>query len=85
MNSDGRSGVKKFNNKYEDTWTYICNDNDYYACDGCGYGIAKINTNRSGIGNYIVDYFEGIESTTLTGNCSPNRFTTKRLIIIEMK
>ena len=35
--------------------------------------------------NYIGDYFSGIEKTTLTGNYYPNYFTTKRIIVIQMK
>ena len=83
LNSDGRSGVKKFNRKNGDICTYICNSNNYYGCGYCGYGIRQIDTNESFIGNVIVDYFEGIEETTLTGNS--DEFTTKRVIVIEMK
>ena len=61
------------------------NDNDYYGCYDYGYVIYQIDTNGSGISNYIEKYFDGIETTTLTGNCYPDKFTTKRLIIIEMK
>ena len=83
LNSNGRSGVKKFNRKGRNTYTYICNDNDYYGC--YGYGISQIDTNDSYISNGIVKYYEGIETTTLTGNCYPDKFTTKRVIVIEMK
>ena len=86
MNSDGRSGVKKFDNKNGDTCTHIWDDNDYYSCGGCGdygYYIHQIDTNDSCINDRIADYFEGIETTTLTGNSDD--FTTKRVIIIEMK
>ena len=84
LNSNGRSGVKKFNGKHGNTYTWIYNGNDYYGCSW-GYDIYQIDTNRSGISDYIVDYFEGIETTTLTGNCIPDYFTTKRVIVIEMK
>ena len=84
LNSNGRSGVKKFNRKAGNTFTYICNDNNYCVC-GCGYWIYQINTNDSCIDNDIVNCFEGIKKTTLTGNCYPDKFTTKRVIIIEMK
>ena len=83
MNSNGRSGVKKFNGKVRNTDTYIYNSNNYYYCGYWGYGIYQINTNRSGIHSGIADCFEGIEKNTLTGNSGI--FTTKRVIIIEMK
>ena len=83
MNSNGRSGVKKFDRKDGDTCTCIYNDNDYFVC--YGYDIRQIDTNDSSIDDRIVNYFEGIETTTLTGNCFPYNFTTKRVIIIEMK
>ena len=83
LNSNGRSGIKKFNRKDVNPYTCIYNNNDYYSCY-CYY-ICQIDTNESFIGNVIADYFEGIEETTLTGNCRPDKFTTKRVIIIEMK
>ena len=61
LNSNGRSGIKKFNRKGRNTYTYICNDNDYYGCYGCGYWIYQINTNSSCISDYIVNYFDGIK------------------------
>ena len=84
MNSNGRSGIKKFDNEDGDTNIYIWNSNNYYGCS-YGYWIRQIDTNNSYIHNGIVNYFEGIETTTLTGNCLPDKFTTKRVIIIEMK
>ena len=84
LNSNGRSGVKKFNRKNGYTCTGIYNNNDYYGC-GYGYYIRQIDTNGSYINDDIVYFFEGIETTTLTGNCLPDYFTTKRVIIIEMK
>lgn len=33
----------------------------------------------------IEDCYSGIEKTTLTGNYNPNHFTTKRIIVIQMK
>ena len=81
LNSNGRSEIKKFDSKYGDASTRIYNDNDYYRC--CyGYDIRQIDTNNSGIYSSIEDYFSGIEDTTLTGNYS---FTTKRIIVIQMK
>ena len=90
LNSNGRSGVKKFNRKRENNCTYIYDNNKYYNCYfcfDCGYWIHQIDTNNSWINNdVIVNCFEGIEETTLTGNCWPkDYFTTKRVIIIEMK
>ena len=87
LNSNGRSGIKKFNRKDGNTFTCIWNSNNYYNCGWSGYGyrIYQIDTNDSCINNGIVNYFEGIEKTTLTENCLPNHFTTKRVIIIEMK
>ena len=84
LNNNGRCGIKKFDNKNgNNAYTYIWNDNDYYACDG--YAIHKIDTNDSYIDDDIDDYFSGIEKTTLTGNYSPNSFTTKRIIVIQME
>ena len=51
-------------------------------------GIAKNefnNRNNSWINSYIEDCYSGIEKTTLTGNYNPNSFTTKRIIVIQMK
>ena len=55
-----------------------------------GEYIGHVIDNKDGyceiaINSDIVNCFDGIETTTLTGNCSPDRFTTKRVIIIEMK
>ena len=84
LNSNGRSGIKKFNRKAGNTFTYIYNDNNYYYCCSWGYDIYQIDTNGSCIdSDYIVNCFDGIEKTTLTGNSGS--FTTKRVIIIEMK
>jgi len=83
LNSNGRCGIKKFNNKNgNNAYTCIYNGNNYYGCGG--YYINQIDTNRSYIGN-IEDCYSGIEKTTLTGNYYPNYFTTKRIIVIQMK
>ena len=82
LNSNGRCGIKKFNNKGgDDACTYICDSNDYYYC--YDYVICKIDTNNSCIDSSIGDCYSGIEKTTLTGNT--DRFTTKRIIVIQMK
>ena len=83
LNSNGRCGIKKFNYKGgKKAYTYIYNDNDYY---NCSYVIGKIDTNSSRISSSIGDCFSGIEKTTLTGNYLPDNFTTKRIIVIQMK
>ena len=83
LNSNGRCGIKKFNNKNGDNaYTYICNDNDYYCY---GYRICQIDTNSSYIYDKIEDRYSGLENTTLTGNYNPDCFTTKRVIVIQMK
>ena len=83
LNNNGRSEIKKFDNKNGNASTYIYNDYDYYCC--YGYYIYKIDTNDSRIYNSIENCYSGIEKTTLTGNYYPNKFTTKRLIVIQMK
>ena len=86
LNSNGRCGIKKFNNKNGNkAFTCIYNNNSYYYDCNYGYYIGQIDTNDSFISNYIEDRFSGIGKTTLTGNYYPNRFTTKRLIVIQMK
>ena len=86
LNSNGRCEIKKFNRKGGDiTYTCIWNSNDYYRCGPYGYAIRKIDTNNSFIDSSIEDYFSGIEKTILTGNYYPNYFTTKRIIVIQMK
>lgn len=80
LNNNGRSEIKKFNSKGGNAYTRIYNDNDYYDC---GYAIYNIDTNSSYISSYIEFYYSGIEKTTLTGNT--NDFTTKRIIVIQMK
>ena len=62
LNNNGRSEIKKFDNKNGNASTYIYNDYDYYAC--YGYYIYKIDTNNSCINSYIEDYFSGIENKT---------------------
>ena len=84
LNNNGRCGIKKFNNKCgNNAYTYIYNDNNYYGC--YVYGIRQIDTNNSFIPSSIGDYYSGIEKTILTGNYKPDYFTTKRLIVIQMK
>ena len=90
LNSNGRCEIKKFNNKnVNNAYTCIYNDNNYYGCGyGYGnncYGIYQIDTNNSRINSSIENYFSGIEKTILTGNYNPNYFTTKRIIVIQMK
>ena len=85
LNNNGRCEIKKFDNKNGDAHTCIWNNNDYYGCYPYGYYIYQIDTNNSYIFNSIGDYFSGIENTTLTGNYYPNYFTTKRIIVIQMK
>ena len=83
LNSNGRCEIKKFNNKnVNNAFTYIDNDNNYY-CNG--YDIYQIDTNNSFINSDIENYYSGIEKTILTGNYYPNYFTTKRIIVIQMK
>ena len=83
LNNNGRSGTKKFNSKNgNNAYTRICNNNNYYDC---GYYINQIDTNRSYINSYIENCFSGIEKRTLTGNYYPTCFTTKRIIVIQMK
>ena len=83
LNSNGRCGIKKFDNKDgNNAYTCIYNDNNYYySC--YGYVIYQIDTNDSCIDDYIGDRFSGIEKTILTGNT--DYFTTKRIIVIQMK
>ena len=82
LNNNGRSEIKKFDRKGGNASTRIYNDNDYY---GCGYDIRQIDINRSRIYKSIEDCYSGIEKTTLTGNYYPTCFTTKRIIVIQMK
>ena len=84
LNNNGRCGIKKFNNKNGKTGTWIWNSDNYYNCY-CGYDIYQIDTNNSYIDSSIENYYSGIENTTLTGNYNPNHFTTKRIIVIQMK
>ena len=78
-----RCEIKKFDNKNGDkAYTFIYNNNNYYY-DCYGYAICKIDTNSSYIYSSIEDRYSGIEKTTLTGNT--DNFTTKRIIVIQMK
>ena len=47
--------------------------------------VGSFSDNYSYIDKCIGYNYEGMENTTLTGNCDPDRFTTKRVIVIEMK
>ena len=83
LNSNGRCGVMKFDSeKHMGMYTSIYSRDDYCGYD---YAIVQLDTNYSWINKDIVDDFEGVEKTTLTGNCSPEYFTTKRVIVIQMK
>ena len=82
LNSNGRCEVKKFDKKDRDTGTYIQGGNHYYSCSG--YSTRQIDTDESFVDD-ISDFFEGIEKTTLTGNYDTVFFTTRRLIVIQMK
>ena len=92
LNSNGRRKVSKFGRKTQYVYTRIWNSNKYFYYK-CGYGndndscyyIGQIGNCRSCIVGDIVEAFEGIEGSTLTGNCSPDPFTTERLIIVQMK
>ena len=81
--NNGRCEIKKFDKKGGNTYTRIYNDNDYYAC--YGYDVYQIDTNYSYIDSSIENCYSGIEKTTLTGNYYPNKFTIKRIIVIQMK
>lgn len=83
LNNNGRSGIKKFDNQNGNkAYTCIYKDNNYYCY---GYRICQIDTNDSCISDSIENRFSGIEKTTLTGNYDPTCFTTKRIIVIQMK
>ena len=84
LNSNGRGGVKKFNRKDGNTSTFIYNDYNYYTC-GYDYNICQTNINESCIEDNITNHYDGIQKTALTGNCKPEKFTTKRVIVIQMK
>ena len=87
LNSNGRCDVKRFNSVSKFTFTFIQDsDFDYYTCGceyECCYNISKIGVNSSTIENKIVEVFEGVEMTIFTGKS--DSFTTKRIIVIEMK
>ena len=84
LNNNGRCGIKKFDIKNGNkAYTCIYNDNDY--CDCYSYAIYQIDTNSSYIYDNIENNYSGIEKTTLTGNYLPTCFTTKRIIVIQMK
>ena len=89
LNSNGRYGVGKFDHlKSIETCTYICGNklffwpgHNYFAF----YSIWRLDTNKSYInGDDIIKSFKGIENT-FVDNYFDKKFTTTRLIVIEMK
>jgi hypothetical protein len=97
LNSNGRNGIKKYERRRRNLFTYICNGNDpeiqFYCCGNDEsvydfYGIDKFEDNYGIITN-IHNSFKGMNSTDITGNdCnkeSGQTFNPKRLIIIEMQ
>ena len=82
LNNNGRCGIKKFDNKDGKTYTWICNNKNYYYC--YGYDVRQIDTNDSFIWSSIGDD-SGIEKTALIGNYNTDHFTTTRIIVIQMK
>ena len=92
LHSNGRCGMKKFEPKDDHPYTIIIDDQGYF---GCGYGYDSehyfyfytstlIDFNMSLLfGNNIVNVFDGIEENTLNGKYG--YFTTKRIIVIQMK
>ena len=58
LNSNGRCGIKKFNNKDGNTFTWIYNSKNYYDCCDYNYSIRKIDTNSSFIDSWIEKYYQ---------------------------
>ena len=85
--SNGRSGIKKFNRGiFKHTRTHIDSLRSYYDC-GFEYPcfqIRKVGTNESEIFGYDIEHgFKGMKQTTFTGKAG--KFTTQRLVVIQMK
>ena len=97
LNNNNRCGIKKFqlkSNEFEHS-VYVCNntgnDYSYYYCGNGNSGYCAIGsigqTNGSGICDMSKSY-EGINRTDLIGRDPGTKsisFTTKRLIVLEMK
>ena len=83
LNSNGRCGIKKFNNKEpDDVFTGIYDDNDFYGCCG-GYAIREIDKNKSWVDSEISGYFDIDDPTIFTGSCLPDYFAPKRIVVLQ--
>ena len=88
LNSNGRCGVKKFENTVNgDINTWICDDDCLYACNS--YTVNEFDKNTSSFDSGISYYFNIDDSKVFTGSCeskdNPVCFTPKRVIVVEMK
>ena len=83
LNSNGRCEIKKFDNKNDSVSTWIDDDNNFGSCglSGCHYDIGEIDKNESRVNPNVSNYFKVDDPKIFTGS---NKFTTKRVIVIEM-
>ena len=79
----------KFKNK-DFVYIRICDNNDFYDCGDGYYGdfncycIREINKNNCFVHSDISISFDIDDPKTFTESCFPTKFTTKRVIVIEM-
>ena len=90
LNSNGRSGVEKFDKKYLRTYTNIQNDYSFYhICNddegSCCY-VSTIDTNDSCIyADDLKNSFKGITKDKLIGEADCDEFIVRKLVVLEMK
>ena len=92
--SNGRNGIKKYQHNTSPIAFSIFNGTGFFGCsryDNTGkfvnwLSVFEIDIKNSLVkGSEIVNAYQEIEGNTLTGNSFPNRFTNKRVIVLEMK
>ena len=84
LNSNGRCGIKKFNNKKpEYVCTRIWNDNYFYACGYCGYEVCEIDRASSIVNSNISEWFDVNNPTIFTGLGIQDYYIPKRVIALE--
>ena len=85
--SNGRCKTSRYLSNNKGTFVYIYNNNNYCFCGGgyFGYRINEIGERSSSIDYGMSQCFKELNPCIFTGSCVPNRFVTKRIIVIEMK
>ncbi len=84
LNSNGRCGIMKFNNKKpEYVCTRIWNDKYFYGCGYCGYGVCEIDRACGIVNPNISEWFDVNNPTIFTGLGIQDCYIPKRIDVLE--